>query len=325
MGGDFAPKSELLGAIEALKEKPDTLELILVGRKELLDSELKSLNYENVNLKIVNADEVISMTDAASDSFRNKPNSSISVALNLIKQEEADGVISAGNTGAFTANCILNLGRLPNVGRPTIGSLFPTHKGKTMLFDVGAFVDCRANHLYEFAVMGSLYMQYSYGIQKPRVALLSVGEEKTKGNEVTIEAYKLLEKSNLNFIGNMEGRDILSGDAEVIVCDGFTGNIILKFGESLSNVLKNQIIKFTKKGFFHKLWIGLFQNTLKSIMQDFDYQKYGGVPLLGVNGVCIVGHGKSTPLAIKNMIFRAEEVFSKKVNESIVKFLEKNK
>ena len=320
MGGDFAPKSEVLGTILAAKEKIDSLELVLVGKEKIIQDILDSTGEKYNNISIANAEEIITMDDSASDSFKSKPNSSISIALDLHKEKKVDGVISAGNTGAFTANSILKLGRIPGVGRPTIGSLLPTDYGKVMVFDVGAFVDCRPNHLYEFGVMGSIYMDYLFRIDKPRVALLSIGEERNKGNEVSIEAYKLLENSNLNFIGNIEGKDILRGKAEVIVCDGFTGNVLLKFAESFLDVLKYKFKVYAEKGFLKKLWVGMIQNTLRNILKQMDYQEYGGVPLLGVNGVCIIGHGKSTPLAIKNMIFKAEETVTKEVNQAITRY-----
>ena len=317
MGGDFAPKNEVLGTILAAREREKSLELVLVGKEQQIKEILNSSDTTFNNISVVNAKEVITMDDSASDSFKSKPNSSISVALDLHKEKKVDAVISAGNTGAFTANSILKLNRIPGVGRPTIGTMLPTDYGKVMIFDVGAFVDCRANHLYEFAVMGSIFMSYLFNIEKPKVGLLNIGEEKSKGNEVSLEAYKLLENSNLNFIGNVEGKDILKGKAEIIVCDGFIGNIIIKFAESFLDVLKKKFKTYAEKSLFRKVWVGMIQNTLKNILKSMDYQEYGGVPLLGVNGVCIIGHGKSTPLAIKNMIFKAEEMVKKDVNKAI--------
>ncbi len=323
MGGDFAPKSEILGSIEAAKEKPDTLEVYLVGNEKLIRDFLKSNNAELNNIIIVDAPDIVSMEDIPTDTFKSKPNSSMNIALNLHKERKVDGVVSVGNTGAFTANSILKLGRIPGVGRPTIGALFPTDTGISMLFDVGAFVDCRPNHLYEFAVMGSIYVSHAYGVENPKVGLLSIGEEKNKGNEVSLEAFKLLENSKLNFIGNIEGRDILNGKYEVIICDGFTGNIVIKFAESVLGLIKSKFKSYAKKGFFKKIWIGLISGTLKAALSGFDYQDHGGVPLLGVNGVCIIGHGNSSPLALKNMIYKAEEMVSKKVNEAITDYFAK--
>jgi len=318
MGGDFAPLNDVSGAIIAAEEKKDSLEIILVGKENLINEELKKHKIGLNNISVVNAADVITMHDSPTDSLKTKSDSSISVGINLVKDKKADAFISAGNTGAVMTASILKLGRIKGVGRPTIGSLFPTDKGKTMVFDVGASVDCKPNHLLEFAVMGNIYMKNVYGIEKPKIALLSVGEEKSKGDNLTIEAYELLEKSGLNFIGNVEGRDVLRGKADIIVCDGFVGNVILKFAESVLDVMKNKFKAYADKGFFKKIWVGMMYGTLKNVvLKDFDYQEYGGVPLLGVNGITIIGHGKSSPIAIKNMIYKAEEMIRKEVNSKI--------
>ncbi|HQY52167.1 MAG TPA: phosphate acyltransferase PlsX [Ignavibacteria bacterium] len=322
MGGDFAPLNDVSGAIIAAEEKSETLEIILVGKEKLIQDELLKHKVSLKNISIVNAEEIVTMKDSPVESLKSKPDSSISVGLDLVKQKKADGFISAGNTGAVMTASILKLGRIKGVGRPTIGSLFPTDKGKTMVFDVGASVDCKAVHLLEFAVMGSIFMKNIHKIDKPSIGLLSVGEEKSKGDTLTIEAYELLEKSNLNFIGNVEGRDVLRGKADIIVCDGFVGNVILKFAESILDVMKSKFKTYAEKGFFHKLWVGMMYGTLKNVvLKDFDYQEYGGVPLLGVDGVSIIGHGKSSPIAIKNMIYKAEEMVRSEVNEKIRKEL----
>lgn len=323
MGGDFAPASEIDGAIMALEKKHNELEVILVGKKDLLESELAKRNYSGDGIRIVNAEEVVTMEDSPTESYKSKPDSSLIVSLNVQKQGDADASISAGNTGAMMAASVLKLGRIKGVGRPTIGALFPSEKGYTMLFDVGASVDCKAQHLLEYGVMGSIYMSRVLGINNPSVALLNVGEEKSKGNELTFEAYELLEKSDLNFAGNVEGRDILDGKYDVIVCDGFTGNIILKFAESVPSTLKHKFKKYASENIFKKLWVGMMYSTLKKILSDFDYQNYGGVPLLGVNGVSIIGHGKSTPKAIMNMIITAMNVVKSGVNSKIADSLAK--
>lgn len=318
MGGDFAPLNDVSGAIIAAEEKPDSLEIILSGKEKLIKEEILKHKVSLKNLTIVNAEEIVTMHDSPTESLKSKADSSISVGINLVKEKKADAFISAGNTGAVMTAAVLKLGRIAGVGRPTIGSLFPTDKGKTMVFDVGASVDCKAVHLLEFAVMGSIYMRNVHDIQNPRVGLLSVGEEKTKGDTLTIEANELLEKSNLNFIGNVEGRDVLSGKADIVICDGFVGNVILKFAESVLDVLKNKFRSYAAEGFLKKLWVGLISGTLKKVvLKDFDYQEYGGVPLLGVNGVVIIGHGKSSPIAIKNMIYKAEEIIRKNINAKI--------
>jgi phosphate acyltransferase len=323
MGGDNAPESQVLGAIQVARERFDKIEVILVGNKKKIIEIVKSQNCSLENLHIVNASEVVTMDDSPSDAFKVKPDSSLTVGLKLQLDGKADALISAGNTGAVLSASTLLLGRIKGVSRPSIGSLFPTDAGRTMVFDVGATVDCRPKHLLEFAQMGSIYMNYLFDIDKPRVGLLSVGEEKSKGNDLTLEAFKLIEESGLNFIGNVEGRDVLRGKAEVIVCDGFIGNIVLKFAESVLDVLKSKFKQYAQKSLWNKIKVALSYGTLKDIIKDFDYQGYGGVPLLGVNGVVIIGHGKSTPLAVKNMIIRAQETVNKKVNEKIQEVLKK--
>jgi glycerol-3-phosphate acyltransferase PlsX len=323
MGGDFAPVNEIEGSLLALRDKGNEIEIILVGKRVEIEQELKKIpgHADVTGIEIVNASEVVTMHDSPTDSLRTKPGSSISVGLNLQKEGKADAFISAGNTGAVMAASVLRLGRIKGVGRPSIGSEFPTEKGRTMVFDVGASVDCKPNHLLEFAIMGSIYMKCIFKVGNPRVALLNVGEEKSKGDELTIEAYSLMERASkegrLNFAGNAEGRDILSGEYDLIICDGFAGNVVLKFAESVPGFLKTKFKDYAGKGLMNKIKVGMMRGTLRNIMKEFDYQEYGGVPLLGVDGVSIIGHGKSTPLAIKNMIRRAVEVIRNKVNEKI--------
>ena len=324
MGGDNAPVNEILGSVLASNESSDLIEITLVGKEDLLNDVLGKQDYNTDNIKVVNAEEVIDMHDTPSDTFKTKPKSSLSVALDLQKVKKSDALISVGNTGAVLANSTLKLGRINGVGRPTIGSLFPTDSGRTMVFDVGASVDCKASHLYEYAVMGSVYMNHVFNLKEPKVGLLSVGEEKSKGNELMFETHRLLENSKLNFLGNIEGGDVLKGIADVVVCDGFVGNIILKFAESVLDVLKNKFRQYADKGYLNKLWMFLISKTMKTIIKDFDYQEYGGVQLLGINGVSIIGHGKSSPLAIQNMIYRSEKVVRKRVNDKIIAFLNKD-
>lgn len=318
MGSDFAPLNDVSGAIIAAEEYSQSLEIILAGNENLIKQELQKHKVFPPNMQIVNASEVVTMNDSPTESLKTKPDSSLSVGIRLVKEGKADAFISAGNTGAVMAAATLRLGRLEGVGRPTIGSLFPTDQGRTMVFDVGASVDCKAQHLVEFATMGSIYVRNIYGVENPKIALLSVGEEKSKGNSVTIEAHELLEKSRLNFVGNVEGRDILNGKVDIVVCDGYVGNVILKFAESVLELMKNKFRSYASKGFLKKIWAGMMYGTMKNvILKDFDYQEYGGVPLLGVNGVVIIGHGKSSPVAIKNMIMKADEMIRKDVNGKI--------
>ncbi len=316
MGGDFAPQNIVLGAIQALSENGN-IELFLVGRKDeikkVLSSNRLSFNEDN----IINADQLIEMGENPVAALRLKPNSSIVVGAGLVKDKKADAFVSAGNTGAVMSASTLIIGRISDIARPTIGAEFPNINGKCYLYDVGAGKDAKPQHLLEYAVMGSIYAREIGNIPNPSIGILSMGEEEGKGNELSEAAAKLLKKSSLNFVGNVEGRDILIGKIDVIICDGFVGNILLKFGESVVNYLKFKLKEYSQKSFWKKLKVGLVKNSLKDILRDFDYQEYGGVPLLGVNGISIIGHGSSTPKAIKNMVLRAEEMHKKKLVSKI--------
>jgi glycerol-3-phosphate acyltransferase PlsX len=238
--------------------------------------------------------------------------------MKLHSDGEVDAFASAGNTGAVLTAATFILGRIEGISRPTIGSVFPTESGrKSIMLDVGANVDCKPNHLFEFAIMGSIYSSEILGQKNPKVALLNIGEESTKGGDVVLQAYQLLSESKLNFVGNVEGRDILLGKADVIVCDGFVGNIVLKFAESVLGVLKRKLRNYAMRNIFRRLTFGLLARGLRKALKEFDYQEYGGVPFLGVNGVAIIGHGSSTAVAIKNMIYRAEETVYRKINQKI--------
>jgi len=239
------------------------------------------------------------------------------LALEMHRAGEVQGFISAGNTGAVMALSTLLLGRLPGVERPSIGTFLPSQKGPVLLIDAGANVDSKPSHLMQFGVMGSVYTELILRRDKPRVGLLNVGEEEKKGNDACIAAWPLLKEAPIHFVGNVEGRDILKGTVDVVVCDGFTGNIILKFAESFPGLLKSKFYDFAALGFFHKIWAGLMGKTLKGMIRDWDYQEYGGVPLLGVQGVSIIGHGSSSSRAMMNMILRAREMGERGVNETI--------
>jgi phosphate acyltransferase len=316
MGGDNAPVSEVAGAVETVLTH-DGINVILVGDEGKISGELKKFSFNHSRIKIHHAPDVIEMHESPADAMRKKPNSSLVKGLKLCRTGEADGFISAGNTGAVMAASLFTLGRIANISRPTIGSRFPTEKGITIVFDVGANVDCKPVNLLEFAVMGSVYANHIYNIDNPTVGLLSVGEEKTKGDTLTVESYELLEKSGLNFIGNVEGRDILKGSTHVIICDGFVGNVVLKFAEGVLGILRSKFKDFAEHGITNKLKAGLAYGTLKTVLKDFDYQEYGGVPLLGVNGVSIIGHGRSSPRAVMNMLLRAEQTARAKINDII--------
>jgi glycerol-3-phosphate acyltransferase PlsX len=324
MGGDFAPGAVVQGAVDAVTESPGRISVILVGREQAIESELRKHAPRGAEakiagtLRVVNADEVIEMHDAPNSALKTKKNSSIAIGLALHRDGKADAFASAGNTGAVLSASTLMLGRIKGIGRPTIGALFPTAThSPCLLLDAGANVDCRARHLYEFGLMGSAYVAAMFGARHPSVGLLSIGEEETKGNEVTLEAFRLLKESPLNFVGNVEGRDILKGEVDVAVCDGFVGNILLKFGESVPSFLKAKFVRYASRGPREKLVALMARSGLRSVMQEMDYQEAGGVPLLGVNGVSIIGHGGSTPRAIMNMILLAEKTVVQDVNGKI--------
>jgi glycerol-3-phosphate acyltransferase PlsX len=324
MGADFSPQNEVGGALQAVKEVGGRFRILLIGKKELLEKELQSASYDKSLIEIVDAEEVIAMDEEPVQALRQKRKSSIVVGLQAVKQKQADAFISIGNTGAVMSGGTLELGRIFGVSRPMIGSQFPRSGGGfTLVFDVGATVDAKPHWLKEYGIMGTIYARDVFGIENPSVALLSVGEEETKGNELTLAAAKLLKESKINFIGNVEGRDILNGKVDVVLCDGFTGNIILKFAESVLPALKTRIKNYSMQGFLQKLKAGIAASVLRTTLKDFDYQEYGGVPLLGVNGVVIIGHGSSTPRAIRTMLLRAEEMVKKDLCGRIAKDLEK--
>jgi glycerol-3-phosphate acyltransferase PlsX len=325
MGGDFAPRNVVDGTMEALKVLPDDVEIVMVGKEDRIREELRQFTTNGAAAcEIVHAPEVISMDDVPTVALKQKKDSSIAVGLSLQKEGKVDAFVSAGNTGAVMSASTIILGRLKGVGRPTIGAFLPSEKGVCLLLDAGANVDCRPHHLVEFAIMGSIYASFMLQHPNPMVGLLSIGEESTKGDERTQEAHRLLSKSKLNFIGNVEGRDILKGKAQVVVCDGFVGNVVLKFAESVIGLLTSRFRDYASHNLFRKLWTGLMYGTMKKLLRDFDYQEHGGVPLLGVNGVSIIGHGGSTPKAIKNMVLRAEEMVRKNINRHIEQALATN-
>ncbi len=313
MGGDYIPQNPLLGAVDALKENP-SLDIYLIGDEKKIAAVQKEKNLEFDLSRIIHTSEVIDMHDSPTNAIKKKKDSSIVKGATLVREKKADAFVSAGNTGAMMAASTLIMGRIKGFGRPTIGAQFPTNNNKVCtVYDVGASVDSKPMHLLEYAIMGTIYAQEMDGIKNPTVGLLSVGEEETKGNSVTFEAHEMLKQSKINFIGNVEGRDILAGKTDIVVCDGFVGNIMLKFGESFISFMKGRIKNYATKGFTNKIKALITKGVLKDSLSDMDYQSHGGVPLLGVNGISIIGHGSSSPLAIKNMILKANEMFEKKL------------
>ncbi|MEA5514981.1 phosphate acyltransferase PlsX [Nodularia sp. UHCC 0506] len=313
MGGDHAPGEIVAGALRASEELG--VKVLLVGDPQQIASALPpKTNLERV--EIVPAEEAIAMDEEPLNAVRRKRKASINVAMDLVKQQQADAVFSAGHSGAAMAAALLRLGRLPGIDRPAIGTVFPTIKsGKPVLIlDVGANVDCRPKFLEQFAVMGSTYSQYVLGIPKPNVGLLNIGEEDTKGNEVALRAHQLLrENSQINFIGNAEGRDVLSGNFDVIVCDGFVGNVLLKFAEAVGEVILQILREELPQGLHGQIGTAILKPNLKRVKQRMDHAEHGGALLLGVAGVCFIGHGSSQAPSIFNAIRMAKEAVDNQV------------
>ena len=316
MGGDYSPLNEVRGALAALEHFPNSIEIVLVGKESEIAAAIEGALPNN--LSVIHAADVVGMADEPSSIVKHRKDSSLFVGLDLLRQGSADAFVSAGNTGAVMATATMMCGRLPGVSRPTIGSFFPTSTGQpSLLVDVGANVDSKPLYLRDYAIMGSVYCQQMLGKVSPTVGLLNVGEEPEKGTETIKETHQLIRNSNLNFIGNVEGRDVLGGKADVVVCDGFEGNIVLKFAESVLPFLRSRFVDFASKGPLQSAIVGMFRPVLRKVLAGMDYQEYGGVPLLGINGVVIIGHGSSTPKAITNMIVRAVEMVQKDVNGAI--------
>ena len=301
MGGDNAPGVVVKGVVDALREKGAGISVVFTGPQKIIESEIEKNNAGSLPVEIVHTDEVVGMDDSPSKVFKAKPNSSINIAVKLQAEGKVQASLSAGNTGALLASSMFIQGRMEGVLRPAVYAIAPSRKGPCVLLDVGANVDCKPQHLLQFSLMGTAYAQHMLDIDSPRVGLLSVGTENSKGNELTTGAFPLLEKNVSNFIGNMEGNAILDGVADVIVCDGFVGNVVLKMLESFAAMFKGDEKK-------------------ESL---FDYSKYGGVQFLGINGICIKAHGRSSARAIKNAIFVAEKSYKQNINRKIEENLRK--
>ncbi len=323
MGTDNAPGEDVRGAIEALEQGGANFELVLVGQAERIEQELdRHRGVDRTRLSVVDAREVIAMHDEPAQAVRSKRDSSIVRGVSLHRDGQGDAFVSAGNTGAVMAASTFILGRLDGISRPTIASQFPAVDGFTIVADVGANVDTKPQNLLEFAVMTSVYAEQIFGYDNPTVGLLNVGEEEGKGEERVARAYELLRSSGLNFVGNVEGRDVLRGTARVVICDGFVGNVLLKFGESVPGLLREKLIAYSETGLMAKVLTGVAARVMRTVFREFDYQEYGGVPLLGVNGVSIIGHGGSSARAIRNMILKAREMVDRDVNGRIRDALE---
>ncbi|MDR3256867.1 MAG: phosphate acyltransferase PlsX [Endomicrobium sp.] len=326
MGGDFAPVSTVEGAILAARSSKH--KILLVGSEKLISEEILKYNKRyalaSLNIEIINATEVIAMDEHPVKAVRQKKDSSLSVCAKLVSDGKADAFVSMGNSGAIMAAALFYLKRIDGVLRPAISTSFPTIDGHCIIADMGANVDCKPEHLLQFGIMGSLFCEKVTGIEKPRVGLVSIGEEPTKGNELTLAAFDLLKKADINFIGNVEGRDIPKAKADVVVCDGFVGNIILKFGEGLAEM----ILKLIRKELNHHpiAWASLpfLWLAIKDLRKKVDYSEFGGAPLLGVSDICIIGNGSSNGKAVKNAILTgakaAEHNLAVDIKEAIAKY-----
>ncbi len=323
MGGDFAPQAVVAGAVQASKEFG--VGVILVGIQQTIEAELKKHPAaSSLPIEIRNASQVVDMLDSPATVFRRKKDSSIRVANELVKQGEAAGVISAGHTGAAMATSLFVLGKLEGVERPAIATFMPTVKGTCIVLDVGANVDCKPFHLLHFAIMGEVYAKYLLKNPNPKVGLLSIGEEETKGNELTKEAFKLLTETSLNFIGNVEGRDVMSGKADVVVCDGFIGNVVLKLSEAVADTIAYMIRENIGDNLIRKLGYFMMRPAFRALKRRVDYAEYGGAPLIGINGISIISHGRSSDRAITNAIRVAAQLARSEVNRHIHEDIKKN-
>ncbi|MCX5778059.1 MAG: phosphate acyltransferase PlsX [Elusimicrobia bacterium] len=317
MGGDHAPAVTVAGAIEAARTSSHSI--ILVGKEDVLAAELKKHAVVPSTISLQHASEVITMDESPAQAVRQKRDSSLAVCSRMVADGKADAFASAGNSGAAMASALLYLRRIPGVIRPAIMTVFPTLTGHIAILDVGANTDCKPKNLVQFAVMGKTYFQDVFSVANPRVGLLSIGEEESKGNELVLETHELLRKTSLNFIGNVEGGDIAKGTADVIVCDGFVGNIVLKFGEGVAEMILKLVKEEFKAHPFAWAALPFLWPVLKDIKKKMDYSEYGGALLLGVDGVCVISHGKSNAKAIKNSVFAAAQFAEKNINKAIAK------
>ncbi|MCS6303320.1 MAG: phosphate acyltransferase PlsX [Nitrospira sp.] len=323
VGGDHGPAPCVEGALQAVKELD--VEVILVGDETILKQECERQSCRDSRLTIRHASQVVEMHESPAAVARKKRDSSIWVATELVKNGHADAVVSPGNTGASMVASFFVLGLTKGVERPAIATSLPTLSGEAIMLDVGANVDCTAMHLEQFAVMGNEYGKHLLRKPNPRVGLLSIGEEDGKGNEVTKEAFKLLKSSSMNFVGNIEGRDVYSGIADIVVCDGFIGNVALKISEGVAEMIKRLLLKEISGHFLGRLAYPLISGPLMNLKRKIDYAEFGGAPLLGVNGITMICHGRSSAKAIKNAIRRAKGMAEGGVRELIQRDIEESR
>ncbi|MBI4319237.1 MAG: phosphate acyltransferase PlsX [Chloroflexi bacterium] len=315
MGGDLGPAEVIKGALAATKEYG--VETILVGRQPQIEQELARLDGVASTIAIVHADEVVQMHEHASSAVRTKRSSSIAVGLGLVREGRAGAFVSPGNTGAVMATALFTLGRIRGIERPALGIVLPTLRGKTLIVDIGANVDCKPSYLVQFAQMGAVYLNKVFNVSDPSIGLLSIGEEETKGNQLVLEAHELLKGSGLNFRGNVEGKDIAAGLTDVVVTDGFVGNVVIKSTEGIAHLISTIVQEeLTRSVFSRLLALGLLPN-LRRIKERLDYAGFGGATLLGVDGVCIIAHGRSNAKAIKNAIRVAKQAVQQDIVDAI--------
>jgi len=319
MGGDKAPGEVVLGAVQAAREY--SMGVYLVGREDVIRAELAKHDTGGLDLPIVHTDEVIEMDEHPASAVRRKKNASMTLALQLVRDGSALGAVSAGNSGAMMAASLFTLKRIEGVDRPALGTVFPTKDGVCFVLDVGANTDCKPEYLEQFALMGSIYMERIFSVSSPRVGLLANGEEETKGNELVQQSHLLLKAHaktlGINFIGNVEGRDIPADGADVVVCDGFVGNVVLKLSEGMAETLLGMLRRQMTSSLINKLAAAILQPGLRKEFRRMDYAEYGGVPLLGINGSAIVAHGRSNAKAIKNALRVARQTSETNVINAI--------
>jgi glycerol-3-phosphate acyltransferase PlsX len=322
MGGDYAPANTVAGAILAARELGSRV--VLVGKEEEIQSELKRHHASEAGLSVVHASEAVAMDEAPGMALRRKKDSSLRVAANLVRDGQADALVSAGNSGAVMATAVFVLGCVAGVDRPALAAVVPNRTGLTVWLDVGANVDSKPQHILQWAIMAHIYAKNILGVPAPRVGLLSIGEEVGKGNDLVRETYKLLQESRINFIGNVEGHDIFDGSADVIVCDGFTGNVSLKAVESATETVFHFLKQEFSRSWRTRLGYLLSRPAFKGFRKRVDYAEFGGVPLLGVKGATIISHGRSSPRAIRNAIRVAGEFVENRVNDQIQREIEES-
>lgn len=323
MGGDFGPPNLVAGAAMALREYPHITRLFLVGDTAKIETELKKQNCSDSRVEIVHATQVVDMCDSAMHAFRRKKDSSINRAVDLVKHGKADAVVSAGHTGAAVAATAIKLRTLPGVERPGIASIIPTETNVFVLIDAGANVDARPMHLLQYAIMGSVYSKHVLGYKNPAIGLISIGGEDVKGSDFTKEVFKMLKESKLHFRGNIEGHDLFEDPVEVVVCDGFVGNVMLKTIEAIAHAIFTWLKHELRKSPVRLAGAAMAKGAFTAIHSKTNSEEIGGSPLLGVNGICIIAHGNSTPLAIKNALRVAAESIEQQVNPHIVEEIQR--